>query len=292
MSSKPRMRGTKFRRPSTKKQSKERRGEHEAPTSYLEEAPIDPLQVSSRILNALEHLGTQRFALPPFSEHFQRWIKDVEAVLMEFETKLPEMADEGYRVTVQDRLSSLRDLLGKQVDAEKSSSGETSKILQELRAFEIELSKLEHEYRTVTYEARKRHEKALEKLRNEIDAIDKRRLKLLRKQPSIVERILQRSRGKLDASTSALQSKRAHLDHEGILLQNELDELRSNYEVKRGRLRERQELLKAKLDEVQRTASNDALEVRKAACQELGLAVAQAVERLSKRQITPDADNQ
>jgi vacuolar-type H+-ATPase subunit I/STV1 len=291
MSSEPRMRGTRFRRPSTKKHSKERRGEPEASVSYLEEAPIDPSQISSRILNALEHLGNQRFALPPFSEHFQRWIKDVESVLMEFEAKLPEMADEAYRVTVQDRLSSLREVLGKQVDAEKNSSEETSKILQELNAFELELSKLEHEYRTVTYEARKRHEKALGKLRDEIDSLDKRRLKLLRKQPSIVERILHRSSEKLEASTSALQSKRAQLDHEGTLLQNNLDELRANYEVKRGRLRARQELLKAKLDEFNRTTSNDALELRKAACQEFGLAVTQAVDRSPKRQITPDTDS-
>jgi len=284
------MRGTRFRRPSTKKHSKERMAEHEASVSYREEAPIDPSQVSSRILNALEHLGTQRFALPPFSEHFQRWINDVETVLMEFETKLPEMADEAYRASVQDRLSSLREVLGKQVDAERNTSGEASKILQELSACELELSKLEHEYRTVTYEARKRHEKALGKLRNEIDLLDKQRLKLLRKQPSIVERILHRSSAKLEASTNALQSKRTDLDHEGSLLQTNLDELRENYEVKRGHLRERQELLKAKLNEFNRTTSDDALEVRKAACQEFGLAVTETVERSSKRQITPDSD--
>ena len=291
MSSEPRMRGTRFRRPSTKKHSKEKRGEHEASVSYIEEEPIDPSRVSSGILNALEHLGTQRFALPPFSEHFQRWIKDVEAVLMEFETKLPEMADEAYRVTVQDHLSLLREVLDKQVDAEKDTSGETSKLLQDLSACELELSKLEREYRTVTYETRKKHEKALGKLRNEIDLLDKRRLKLLRKQASIVDRILHRSSVKLEASTDALQSKRTDLDHEGTLLQTKLDELRANYEVKRGHLRERQELLKAKLDDFNRTTSNDALEVRTTACKEFGLAVTQAVERSSKREITPDADN-
>jgi hypothetical protein len=291
MSVQPRMRGTRFRRPSARKHSKEKRDDSESSLSYQEETPIDPSQVSSRILNDLEHLGAQRFALPPFSEHFQRWIIDVEAVLMEFETKLPEMADEAYKVTVQDRLSSLREALGKQVDAEKSTSGERSKILQELSACELELSKLEHEHRTLAYELRKRHEKALEKLRNEIDLLDKRRLKLLRKQPSVVERIFRRSSAKLEANTNALQSKRTALDGEGALLQTKLDELRANYEVKRGRLRERQQELKAKLDEFNRTTSNDALEVRKAACQEFGLAVTQTIERSSKRQATPDADN-
>jgi len=286
----PRMRGTKFRRPSTKKHSKDRTAEYEASVSYVEEAPLDPSRVSSRALNALEHLGTQRFALPPFSEHFQRWMKDVEAVLTDFEMQLPEIADEAYKATVQNRLSSLREVLGKLVDAEKNSSGEASKLLQELNACELELSKLEREYRTVTYEARKRHEKALGKLRNEIDLLNKQRLKLLRKQPSIVERILHRSSVKLDASTNALQSRRTDLDHEGALLQTNLDELRGNYEVKRKRLGERQESLKAKLDEFKGTTSNDALEIRKAACQELGLGVTQAVDRSSKRQTNPDTD--
>ncbi len=291
MSSEPRMRGTRFRRPSTKKHSKERREEHETSIFYQEAIPIDPSQVSSKILNTLEHLGTQRFALPPFSEHFERWIKDVEAVLTEFETKLPNMADQPYRVTVQNVLSSLREALQKQIEAEKDSSGEASKLMQELNACELELSKLEHEYGTQTYNARKRNERAVGKLRGEIDVLDKRRLKLLRKRPSIIERILHRPGTKLEESTSVLQSKRTEFDKSGTLLQHELDELRANFEVKSKHLRERQEGLKAKLAEFNRNTSNDALEVRNAACQELRLAVTQALDRSSKAQITANPKN-
>jgi len=291
MSSQPRMRGTKFRRPSTKKHSKEKRENRETSIFYQEETPIDPSQVSSRTLNALEHLGTQRFALPPFSEHFERWIKDVEAVLTEFETELPNIADQPYRVTVQNVLPTLREALRKQVDAEKDTSGEASKLLHELSACELELSKLEHEYGTQTNEARKRHERALGKLRGEIDSLDKRRLKLLRQRPSIFERVLHRSSTKLEQSTSALQSKRTDFDHKGTLLQHELDELRANYEVKRGHLREHQQSLKAKLAEFNRNTSNDALEARNAACQELCRAVAHAVDRSSKAQLAADAEN-
>ena len=162
---------------------------------------------------------------------------------------------------------------------------------QAFTACELELSKLEHEYGIQTYEARKRHERALGKLRGEIDLLDKRRLKLLRKRPSIVERVLHRSSMKLEQSTSALQSKRTDFGHKGTLLQHELDELRANYEVKRGHLRERQQLLRAKLAEFNRNTSNDALEVRNAACQELSRTVAQAVDRSSKTQLAADAKN-
>lgn len=291
MSSEPRMRGTRFRRPSTKKHSKERREERETSIFYQEATPIDPSQVSSRTLNALEHLGAQRFALPPFSEHFERWIKDVEAVMTEFETKLLNMADQPYRVTVQNVQSSLREALQKQIEAEKDSSGETSKLLQELNACELELSKFEHEYGIQTYNARKRNERAVGKLRGEIDVLDKRRLKLLRKRPSILERILHKPGTKLEESTSVLQSKRTEFDKRGTLLQHELDELRTNFEVKNKHLRERQELLKAKLAEFNRNTSNDALEVRNTACQELRLAVTQALDRSSKAQIAANPKN-
>ena len=291
MSSQPRMHGTKFRRPSTKKHSKEKREDRETSVFYQEETPIDPSQVSSRTLNALEHLGTQRFALPPFSEHFERWIKDVEAVLTEFETELPNIADQPYRVTVQNVLPTLREALRKQVDAEKDTSGEASRLLQELTACELELSKLEHDYGTRTNETRKRHERALGKLKGEIDLLDKRRLKLLRKRPSIFERVLHRSNTKLEQNTSALQSKRTDFGHKGTLLQQELDELRANYEVKRGQLSERQQSLRTKLTEFNRNTSNDALEARNSACQELCRAVAQAVDRSSKAQLAADAEN-
>ncbi|MGA8905527.1 MAG: hypothetical protein WB661_11040, partial [Candidatus Bathyarchaeia archaeon] len=244
-----------------------------------------------RILNALEHLGTQRFALPPFSEHFERWIKDVEAVMTEFETKLPNMTNQPYSVNVQNVLSSLRETLRKQIEAEKDSSGEASKLLQELNVCELELSKLEHEYGAQTYNARKRNERAVGKLKGEIDVLDKRRLKLLRKRPSIIERILHRPGPKLEESTSALQSKRTEFDKSGTLLQHELDELRANFDVKSEHLRERQEALKAKLAEFNRNTSNDALEVRNAACQELRLAVTQALDRSSKAQITANPKN-
>ena len=242
-------------------------------------------------MNALEHLGTQRFVLPPFSEHFDRWIMDVERVLTEFETELPDIADQPYRATVQNVLSPLREALRKQVEAEMNSSGETSKLLQELNSCELELSKLEHEYRAATSEARRKHEKALGKLRNEIDLLDKRRLKLLRKRPSIVEKFLGRSGSKLEASTSTLQSKRTDFSSKGALLQHDLDELRTKYEDKRRALREHEESLKAKLAEFKGKTSNDALEARNSACQDLRLAVAQAVDRSSKSQIPTNAEN-
>jgi hypothetical protein len=87
-----------------------------------------------------------------------------------------------------------------------------------------------------------------------------------------------------------LQSKRTEYDKRGTLLRHELDELRANFEVKSKDLKERQELLKGKLAEFRNVTSNDALELRNAACQELRLAVTQAFDR-SKVQATANPKN-
>ncbi len=288
----PRMRGTRFRRPATKKQSsKEKREEHETSVFYQERIPVDPSQVSSRILNSLEHLGSQRFILPPFSEHFERWIKDVESILAEFETELPDVSDQAYRETVDGFLSNVQEALRKRVDAEKGNSEAISKLQQELIPCELELSKLAHEYRTRTHETKRGYERSFEALRGEIDSLDKRRLKLLRKGSSILEKILHRSVAKVEESTGALQSKRADLGSKEATLKGDLDNLRADYENKRKRLAERQQSLKAKLSEFKGDRLDDALEVRRAACQELCRAVAEAVARLPEGRITSNAEN-
>jgi chromosome segregation ATPase len=286
------MRGTRFRRPASKKQSsKAVREQHETPVFYQERAPVDPSEVSSRILNALNHLGDQRFALPPFSEHFQRWMKDVEVILTEFETELPEAADQPYRVAVEGVLANTQEALRKRIDDEKVSYEEVSKLQQERTSCELELSNLEREYRTRTHEAKKGHERSLEKLMSEIDSLDKQRLRLLRKGPSIVERILHKPRAKLEESTSALQSKRADLGSKETTIKHDLENLRVDYEIKRKQLSEHEESLKTKLAELMGNRLNDAVELREMASEEIRRALTEAVDRLSKRQTPSNPEN-
>ena len=82
MSYEPRTRGMRSRRTATKKPaSKPNKGGEQKEVFYEENIPVNPQDVSSRVINALEHLGNQRFGMAPFAEHFQRWILDIESVL-------------------------------------------------------------------------------------------------------------------------------------------------------------------------------------------------------------------
>ncbi len=292
MSYKPRMRGTRFRRPATKKQSsKEKRGDRQTSTFYEEPTPIDPSQVSSKTANVLEHLGNQRFALPPFSEHFQRWMMDVRSVLTDFESELPDAADQSYHESVEKILSSTQNVLDKHVDTEKGISEETSKLQQELTACEIEILKQQRKYRVGAHDVRRGYERSAEKLRGDIDSLDKKRSKLLRKGPNLLEKILRRPEKGLEASASALQAKRIALGNKKEALQRDLEDLRTTHRSNSKQMMERREALRAKLAEFNRNTLDDALEVRKRASQELCQVMAEAVKRLSGQQPPPSVEN-
>lgn len=272
------MRGRRVRRPLSKKQSaREKTETNQSAAFYTERVPIVPSEVVSRTLNALGHLGTQRFALPPFSEHLERWMKDVKATLIEFERDLPSSVDQNYRDAVAKVMSDLQEAIQRLDSAEKSYSEAMTKLQQELTLCEHERDNVEREYRARTHEARRGHDESLKKLKNDIDSLDKQRLRLLRKKPSIFERILGKSSTQLEENTSARESRRVKIGGKEKSLQNELENLRRDYETKSKQLDGRQQVLRAKLTEHGQTMPNDALDLRNEACGALSRAVNEAI---------------
>ncbi len=279
------MRGRRFHRPAAKKLSaREKTKEHATSTFYQKPEPVNPSQLSSKILNAIEHLGSQRFALPPFSEHFQRWMSDIRALLMEFESELPGAVDKQYRENVEKSLSIVQEVLTKRIEVEKNASSEISNLHQRLAATEIELSKFDHDYKTHIRQIRSRHERSAQELGEEIASIDKQRMKILREKPNFLQRIFRRSESTLEERTSELQSKRNSLGRSKQTLKEELEKSRADYESRRKHIVEEHEELRAKMAELSGKTLDDALEIRKIACQELHRTVSEAVGRLLREQ--------
>lgn len=277
-----RMRGRsqRFRRPSTRKAgSRERRKEQAIPVFYQEAEQVNPSEVSGKVTNALKHLGDQRFALPPYAEHFQRWLKDVKGILAEFETKLAGAVDQQYRDSTQRALIEVQEGLNKRIEGEKNSADSSLNLQQQLTTTEIELSKLENEYNKQSREIRRRHERTSRELQQEIDVLGKQRLRLLRKKSNLLDRIFKRSKSKLEQKTSSLQSKKNALGDRNILLKKELEKSRADHETKRKRLLEEQKALRAKLAEQRENTQDDALEIRKRTCEELQRAISETVNR-------------
>jgi hypothetical protein len=273
------------RRAAAKKPAlKEKRTSQENAFPYQEVIPVDQHEVSSRITNALEHLGSQRFALPPFYEHFQRWMKDVESVLANFKDSIPEAADKQYEDTVAALMSNIRNELTKRIEGEMALSNQITELQKQLSVHEVEISDLEKEQRNRTHEARRGYEKSIDKIRGEIDALDAQRLKLLRKKPTLLDRILGRSKLKIEGSSHSLQSKRSDLHGKEEKLKLQLDGLRSNYQEKRKEVSMREEELRQQLLELKNSTLDDGLEIRKNVCEQIRLAVETSLDRLRIQQ--------
>ncbi len=278
------MRGPRFRRPTTKKLSaKEKREQREESLPYYQEPEqVDPSEVVAKTLNALEHLGNQRFGLPPYSEHYRRWVKDMKALLEEFETQLQNAADQQYRETVDKSLAFVKEEFDRRMAVEAENSVQISSLQKRLDVIGIELSKLEHEYKIGVNEFKKRNEKTAAKLRGEIDTLDKKRLQMIRKKPSLFERLFKKPDLKLESNTSVLRSKKEKLSESREGLKAELTRMRAEYEKKRRQLTVEQEELRTKLARFKEGTSDETLERRRQVCQELRRAIIETVERTTK----------
>jgi len=288
MSYQPRTRGMRSPRAATKKPAfKEKRTSQEDTFPYQEVVPVNQHEVSSRITNALEHLGNQRFPLPPFYEHFQRWMKDVDSVLADFRDSLPEAVDKQYEDTVAALTSNMRNELTKRIEGEMALSNQITELQKQLSTYEVEISDLEKEQRNRTHEAKRGYERSIDKIRGEIDTLDAQRLKLLRKKPTLLDRILGRTRTNIEGSSQSIQSKRSALQGKEEKLKLQLEGLRSNYQEKRKQVSMREEELRQKLAELKTSTLDDGFEIRKSACEQIRLAVEASLNRLTIQQ-TPE----
>ncbi len=281
----PRARGRRFGRPVAKKKStKDRREGLGASMLYVEPNQIDASQVCSVTLNALEHLGNQRFALPPFSEHFQRWMKDIATLLFDFETQIPEAANQQYRENIDKTITNLQVALKGRTDTETSISNRLSDAQRQIAKSENALAKLDHDYKTRNHEVRRRYEQSFEKLRVEINTLDEDRLRILHTKPSLLKKLFRRSEANLEEKTNVVRSKKNAFDDHKQLLKDDLEKHRLKYENERKQINEKLHAQRAQLEEPKDSKLDDALEIRKTACEELRREIVEAVDNLPKHQ--------
>lgn len=289
MTYEPRSRGMRSRRIATKKPaSKDKKETEETKFAYQEPVSVNPQEVSARVMNALDHLGSQRFGMTPFSEHFRRWMVDIESVLNDFRSSLPNVADESFDTSIAEFVSNVRNELNSRINSEEGLSAKISELLGQLADNERKLAELESEQRSKVHEAKRTTEKSVKKLRGEIDALDAQRLNLLRQRPKFLERFFGGTKTKVESSSRSLHSKRNDLLNREKGLKERLDVLKSDYDEKRKPLTAHQTELREKLTELRSTTMDDALEVRRVACERIRQAISAALSQLPPRQSSDD----
>jgi hypothetical protein len=246
---------------------------------YQDEKQVSPRDVAAMTLNAVDHLGTQRFALPPFSSHFERWLVDLQSLLEEFKNRIPQAADETFSRQIDQRMNEIRTSLSEQTYKETKKSSQAAELHKKFSECDLKLSQLDREYKNDTHELRRQHAKSDQKLQSEIDALDRKRLQILRKKTNFLQRILQKPQITVQGTDAALETSKDRLRKSDASFSETLQRRRSDYLMKRQRLANEVSSLRQQIQDSSENMGDDALESRRASCREIRLIIEEAMRR-------------
>jgi hypothetical protein len=232
-----------------------------------------PEEIANRTLNALNHLGNQRFVLSPFSEQLNLWLTSLKNVLSEFESNPGIVVDDELAKERSQIVSNIELELGKRRHRE-DHSGENAKNLATSKAL---LEQVKLESGTAMKTIQKRQEAETKTLFADIEGIKGELEHLARMKTGILRGISKNT--KAWRETEARQRLSVAQDELAAAVQrfnNEQEKARTEYERRKQAVsRQIQEFEKEALSQ----EIDDSLDARHAACDGLVNAVNSFLQR-------------
>lgn len=232
-----------------------------------------PEEVANRTLNTLRNLGNQRFVLPPFSEHLDRWLASLKGVLSEFESSPGITVDDQFSKERSQMLSDIELDLEKRRNKE-AHSGETIKSLSDNK---ILLERIEKDYATATKEIEGRKHTEIKRLSGSVEGIKQELDRIGRMKTGIFRAISKNTKAQKETEAKRrLNTAQNELASAVEHFTAEQEKLRDQYE------RRKQAVLEQIQDnekEVDSQEIDGSLEARRAACEALISTVNSFLER-------------
>ena len=144
-------------------------------------------EVVDRTLNSLRHLGSQRFAIAPFYEHFGRWLLSLRTVMSEFESSQVTSADDQFARECSQALANIEQALSERRIKEMTREETLRKTGQSILEKKTTLAQIEREYSSKAKEITRQRENTirpvagrLANFREELDRVIRMRAGFLR----------------------------------------------------------------------------------------------------------------
>lgn len=270
-------------KPQTKPGKRRTGAEHQ----LEEERVVTRTEAAGRTLNGLGHLGSQRFAVAPFHEHYDRWLLSVRNVLSEFEASSAVTVDDRFKEECSRILSDVELALNDKRVKEVSNHEAVRKVNRSLLDARSLLAQTDREYAAKMNEIAGKKERSVKpvvtnlgKLRGELNRIIHMRAGFLRgiSKKAKAEKTTEASR-KLDSTKEEL----ARIEQSFV---SEQKKLRSEYERRRQQILEQIAKYQREIESLDAGMQvDDSLDARHAACDELVSAVNSLLQRT---QSTPE----
>jgi phage host-nuclease inhibitor protein Gam len=246
-----------------------KRGEDE----ILERTVPSEQQVFEVTIKRLHTLGTQKFASSPFSEHFERWLSNVEAVLDEFEANPNITVDEEYTRERSQALSAIK----LQLDNRKNREAQLEKQISSLQGVKSQLQQVDIEYQTKVVALKGQKAAALKRLNKEIEVLKKEQDHVIKQKTGFLRGISKKERERQEIDVvQRLGDKQQELEVLVMDFRERLKLLREEFERKREPIVEMFKLLRKCVREMDEDGS---LEERWFACEALIDAVNGVLQR-------------
>jgi len=263
-------------RPKTKRQKSRPSGssisgEKHAPTRR---------EILDRTLRELQNLGNQKFALPPFSEHFDRWLMNLGDLLFEFESNPAMKIDDQFVEECSQILSDVQRNLGER-RLKEPLGGEVIRNLSEASKL---LEPIEDEYATKTKEIESRKQREVQHLSNRVSELKENLAGIARMKTSLFKGFSRKTKARKEAeATERLNSAERELATTLRFFAVEEERLREEYQMKKQPILEEIRNRQREIENRETESKNDSSqEIRRLACE----ALINAINALLKRMDT------
>jgi len=262
-----------FTKSSHEKKAKERK--QRAGAKYLiEETPqTTPQEVADKTTNSLTKLGSQIFALSPFSQYFDDWIVNMRQVISEFESNSAIKADEQF---VKERMQVFLDVEGSLAEKRLQESNITAeaKALADNNHLIVEADK---EYAEKTRDLSNKRNTDVQHLTHKINGLEN---EVARQQEIKVSfyKIKEKKRVAETLAQTQLNLKNTKNELE-VTLQNfaaEQEKLHDSYEKRKQELNEASDRLHKELEKLETDTSTAP---RQTACNALVKTINELIKR-------------
>ena len=224
-------------------------------------------------------MGIQKFGSSPFSEHFDRWLTNVDAVLCEFKSNPNIGLDEQFVTECSQILSSIKHQL------ENISRKETSldQELNKLSDWRSRLKQINKEYATLTGSIRGQRNREIKRLYGTINRLKKDQDEVIRMKTGFFRGVSKKKREQKEITIiQELNDKQTELELVMLDFSAKQKELRSDYDKKREPVLEE---IKKFRRIIQVMETDGSLEERWFACESLIDAVNTFLQRKSSQPI-------
>ena len=274
----PSRRSRQFSKTAHEKKSKEKK-KRSGPKYLIDDiTEVTPQEVAEKTLNGISKLGTQIFALSPFSQYFDDWLVSLRQVILELESNPVIKVDEQFQ---KERIQAFLDIEGALAESRLQESNLTAeaKALAENNHLIVEA---DQEYAEKTRENSNKRNAEVQRLSNKIHQLED--------DLSVQQEIKigffkfnekKRAQQKLNQLTNDLSASKSELEVTLASFTAEQEKLHDNYQKRKQELSENSDRLHKELEKLETDTS---IEARQTVCNTLANAVKTLLQRTPANQ--------